>query len=221
MNILLVEDVEETAESLRASLQKAGFAVDVAFDGAIGYAKAVANGYDIVILDIGLPGKDGRQICRELRAAGKEMPILVLSAIGEVGTKVELLEMGADDYLAKPFFFAELNARVQALLRRPRHLEGEVLFLGNLSIMIKNRTVKRSGRDIPLTLKEFSLLEYLVRNSGRVVPRGELLDHVWDTDKDPFTNTIETHISSLRRKLDGGRKKSIIRTASGIGYTVD
>ncbi len=221
MNILLVEDTVEAAESLKASLKREGFVVDTAADGADGLSKALAVAYDLILLDIGLPLKDGRQVCRELRAFGRDTPIIMLTASGEIETKVELFQLGADDYVTKPFSFEELSARIGALLRRPHRLESAILAAGELCIDIDSRTVRCGKKRVSLTLKEFALLEYLMRNRGRVLSRMELLEHVWDVNADPFTNTVETHIMNIRKKIGGRRGKEIIRTVSGAGYKLE
>jgi len=221
MNILVVEDTKELSDFLASSLKKEGFVVDVAYDGTSGSYKAAMNDYDLMILDIGLPGKDGREICREVRVLGKGVPIIMLSAEGEVETKVDLLNAGADDFVTKPFSYDELSARIGAVMRRPRRLENAVMTIGDLVIDTDSRTVRYEGEDIVLTLKEFSLLEYLARNRGRVLSRGEILEHVWDMNADPFTNTIETHIMNIRRKIGRNRGEDLIRTVPGMGYEVE
>jgi DNA-binding response OmpR family regulator len=220
MNILLVEDTMETVQLLESALKKEGFVVDTAMDGTSGSYKALTNEYDLLILDIGLPGKDGRDICREVRAAGKSVPILMLSVEGAVATKVELLDIGADDYLSKPFFFEELLARAKALLRRPRELEKKILQVGDLVVDTTSHAVRCGEKEVSLTLKEFSLLEYLIRNRGRVLTRMEILEHVWDVNADPFTNTVETHIGNIRRKIGQSKEEGIIHTVSGVGYEI-
>lgn len=224
MNILVVEDTREIADSLKSSLKKEGFVVDMAFDGADGLYKASVNEYDLIVLDIGLPHKNGKEVCRELRSMGKDTPIIMLSVQGEVETKVDLLNIGADDFITKPFFFKELLARIRALLRRPRKIENTVIQIGDVIIDTDSRIVRRGEREIRLTLKEFLLLEYLVRNRGRVLPRMEILEHVWDLDADPFTNTIETHIMNIRKKvggIGGNREEGLIRTVPGVGYKME
>ncbi len=221
MNLLVVEDDKETRNFLKSSLRAEGFVVDTAEDGKAGSYKASVNDYDLIILDIELPYKNGRQICSELRSSGKNMPIIMLSVKGEIDTKVDLLQTGADDYLTKPFSFTELSARIKALLRRPQKIEGEVLCIDDLVLDTGGRTVARAGKEVSLTPKEFFLLEYLMRNRGRVMSRQSLLEHVWDVNADPFTNTVETHIVNLRKKLKQKNKKEIIRTVSGTGYKIN
>ena len=221
MNLLVVEDDKETRNFLKSSLKAEGFVVDTAEDGKAGSYKASVNDYDLIVLDIELPYKNGRQICSELRASGKNMPIIMLSVKGEIDTKVDLLQTGADDYLTKPFSFTELSARIKALLRRPQKIEGEVLCIGDLVLDAGSRTVARAGKEVGLTPKEFFLLEYLMRNRGRVMSRQALLEHVWDVNADPFTNTVETHIVNLRKKLKQKNKREIICTVSGTGYKIN
>lgn len=219
MNLLIVEDDKETVSFLKPSLKAEGFVVDVAEDGEAGSYKAQLNNYDLIILDIGLPRKDGRQVCAEIRAAGKTMPILMLSIKGEIETKVDLLTIGADDYVTKPFAYSELAARVKVLMRRPTRAEDEILRVGDVELNLPRRSVHRAGKPVHLAPKEFFLLEYLLRNRGRVMTRQAILEHVWDMNADLFTNTVETHVVNIRRKLK--KDKSFIRTVSGTGYVID
>lgn len=221
MNLLVVDDNKETVDFLKSSLKEEGFVVDTAEDGEVGSYKAKINEYDLIILDINLPRKDGRQVCSEIRRAGKNMPILILSVKGEIETKVDLLSVGADDYITKPFSYAELAARVKALIRRPQKVEDEILCVDNIELNLPKRSVYCSGKEIHLTPKEFFLLEYLLRNRGHVLTRQAILEHVWDMNADPFTNTVETHIGDLRRKLKGKSRDDFIRTVSGTGYVID
>lgn len=221
MRILLIEDEKKIGVFLKSKLQEKCFTVDVALDGEKGSFLARTNDYDLILLDNILPKKSGVEVCTEVRARGKHVPILVLSVKTESEAKVELLNAGADDYLAKPFSFDELLARIGALMRRPRHIEGNVMSVDDLSINATTYTVERDKKEVYLTRKEFSLLWYLIRNKGVVLSRGMLLEHVWDMDTDPFSNTIEAHIASLRRKLDVGRTKRLIKTVPGRGYKID
>lgn len=219
MNLLIVEDDKETVSFLKPSLKAEGFVVDVAEDGDAGSYKAQLNNYDLIILDIGLPKKDGRQVCSEIRAAGKTMPILMLSIKGEIETKVDLLTIGADDYVTKPFAYSELAARVKVLMRRPLRADDEILRVGDVELNLPRRSVHRAGKPVHLAPKEFFLLEYLLRNRGRVMTRQTILEHVWDMNADLFTNTVETHVVNIRRKLK--KDKNFIRTVSGTGYVID
>ncbi len=221
MRILVIEDDKQISNSLKRGLQDACFVVDTAQNGTEGSFQARTNEYDLIILDLMLPGKDGKDVCREIRRAEKNMPILMLSVVSEIPTKVELLEMGADDYMTKPFLFEELLARVRALLRRPRKTEDPALKFADLEMDVKKHSVKRAGQEIYLTKKEFMLLEYFLKNQGEVLSRAMILEHVWDMNADPFSNTIEAHIRSLRRKIDKEEWPKIIHTISGRGYKLD
>ena len=221
MRILLVEDSKEIINFLKPSLEAELFAVDVAEDGEKGSFLGRTNDYDLIILDIILPKKGGLEVCREIREKGKTAPIIVLSVKTETVTKIELLNAGADDYLIKPFSLEELLARIRALLRRPKQIEGDILELDDLTLDTKRCTVKRGKREAHLTRKEFMLLEYLLRNKGIVLSRGMIMEHVWDMNVDPFSNTIESHILSLRHKIDFSGKKKLIHTVSGRGYKLD
>lgn len=221
MRILLVEDSKEIINFLKPSLEAEHFAVDVAEDGEKGSFLGRTNDYDLIILDIILPKKSGLEVCREIREKGKTAPIIVLSVKSETVTKVELLNAGADDYLIKPFSLEELLARIRALLRRPKQIKGDILEIDDLILDTKRCSVKRGKKEIHLTRKEFMLLEYLLRNMGIVLSRGMIMEHVWDMNVDPFSNTIESHILSLRRKMDFPGKKKLIHTVSGRGYKLD
>jgi len=218
MNVLIVEDDEETLNALARSFRASGFVVDTSRDGLIGSQKLATNEYDLIVLDISLPGKDGREICIEARAIGKTTPIIMLSVQGEVGTKVDLLNIGADDYVTKPFSFEELSARGRALLRRPQGLCGDIFCICDITLDTATRLVMCGAKEIHLTPREFALLEYLLRNQGVAFSRQTLLEHVWDMNADPFTNTVETHIGTLRRKLGAGRK--VIHTVPNVGYKI-
>lgn len=221
MNLLLIEDDKEIVSSLTPQLKKCGFVVDVAFDGEEGLGKAEKNNYDMVIMDKGLPKKDGMEVCSSIRTAGKHTPILILSVKSEIDTKADLLNAGADDYMTKPFAFKELMARVNALLRRPKKVEHTILRIGDLAVNIEGRTVARGDKKLHLTTKEFALLEYFLRNSGKALSRQEILEHVWDINADPFTNTIETHILMLRNKIESKKGERIIQTVPGVGYKIE
>ena len=220
MRLLIVEDNKEISDFLKRSLENECFAVDVASDGEKGYFLALTNDYDLIILDYILPKKDGRQVCEEIRKAGKTIPILVLSVRSEIPTKVDILNIGADDYLTKPYSFEELLARIKALLRRPRQIEREVLEIDDLILDTKRHLVKRCKKEIYLSRKQFMLLEYLMKNQGMVLSRGMIMEHVWDMEGDLFSNTIETHISTLRRKIESPRKRKLIYTVPGRGYKI-
>ena len=218
MRILIVEDNAHIRNLVKLGLEAESFAVDAVEDGESGSYTARTNDYDLVILDLDLPKRSGNDVCRDIRKAEKTMPILILSVQSETPTKVELLSMGADDYLTKPFSFEELTARVRSLLRRPRNAVAEKLIAGDLTLDSQTQGVVRGQKSIYLTRKEFLLLEYLMRHKGSVVSRGRLLEHVWDLDGDPFSNTIETHICNLRKKIHNVRKPQLIENVPGRGY---
>jgi heavy metal response regulator len=220
VRILLVEDEPNAASLLAKGLREDAYAVDVAGDGEKALELAHTNDYDLIILDVMLPRKDGFQVCRELRAAGSAVPVLMLTARDAVEDRVEGLDSGADDYLSKPFEFEELLARVRALLRRKPALYREVLVVGDLSVDTRTRRVSRDGRELDLTAKEFALLEYLVRRAGEVVGRAEISEHVWDQSYDPFSKVIDVFIQRLRRKVDEGHDVKLIRTRRGEGYVL-
>lgn len=221
MRILIIEDEAAISAFLKESLEAEYFAVDTAEDGERGSYFAHVNEYDLIVLDNLLPKKEGIEVCRELRAAGKTMPILVLSVKSETVRKVDLLNAGADDYLTKPFALEELLARIRALLRRKPRLEGDVLRVGDLMLDTKKIIVWRGKQKIDLTRKEFMLLQYLMQNEGAVLSRGMILEHVWDMSVDIFSNTIESHVLSLRRKLGDAGKDGLIKTVSGRGYKIE
>ncbi len=221
MRILVADDDEGIRDFLRQALKSENFAVDGAKDGEEGIYLACTNEYDLLILDNRMPRKGGLAVCEAVRAAGKGMPILVLSVDAEPAEKASLLNAGADDYMAKPFSLNELLARVRALLRRPRSIESEELTLDSLTLNTRTHKVMRAGREIHLTRKEYMLLQYLARNRGTVLSRGMIMEHVWDMNADPFSNTIESHIVSLRRKIELPGETKLIHTVSGRGYTAD
>ncbi|MDE2019367.1 MAG: response regulator transcription factor [Patescibacteria group bacterium] len=220
MRILVVEDDQQTGEILKENLEAESYAVDLEQDGAKGLYRAKTNDYDFIILDNILPNKEGSEICQELRYSGKMMPIMMLTVQDEINRKVGALNIGADDYLTKPYSYAEFSARVRALLRRPKQVEGMRLAVDDLILDKEKGIVSRAGREIYLTGKEFALLEYLMKNHGRLVTRGMILEHVWDNNGDLFSNTIETHILRLRRKIDLRNKRRLIHTVPGRGYRI-
>ena len=220
MRILLVEDEPDAAQMLAKGLREQSYAVDVATDGEAAVYQAGVNDYDLVILDVMLPLKDGFQVCRELRAEGLTFPILMLTARDAPPDRVAGLDMGADDYLTKPFDFHELLARLRALLRRGPALRPETVEVADLSIDMRARRVRRGGRQIELTAKEYALLEYLARRAGEVVSRAEIAEHVWEENFDPFSNLIEVYVQRLRRKIDEGHAPKLLRTRRGEGYVL-
>ena len=220
MRILLVEDEPSAASMLAKGLREEAYAVDIAADGETALSQAVVNDYDLIVLDVVLPGIDGFKVCRELRANGLTVPVLMLTARDAVEDRVEGLDSGADDYLPKPFDFDELLARVRALLRRKPALYPEVITVGDLAVRTRTRQVTRAGQNIDLTAKEYALLEYLVRRAGEVVSRADISEHVWDETYDPFSKVIEVFIQRLRRKVDEGHALKLIHTRRGEGYVL-
>ena len=221
MRILVVEDEPIAATVLARGLREHAYAVDVAADGDAALEQVGANDYDLLILDILLPGMNGLDLCRQLRAEGAAIPVLMLTARGGLDERMEGLDAGADDYLAKPYHFKELLARVRALLRRGPALASAVLAVEDLTIDTRARRVQRAGRPIQLTTKEYTLLEYLVRRQGEIVGRADISEHVWDDSFDPMSNLIEVYIQRLRRKIDDEHALRLIHTHRGAGYTLD
>ena len=205
---------------LAKGLREEAYAVDVAADGERALELAFVNDYDLVILDVMLPRKGGFEVCRELRASGSAVPVLMLTARDAVEDRVAGLDSGADDYLPKPFDFEELLARVRALLRRRPALYPEIINVADLSLDTRARRARRGGRDVELTAKEYALLEYLARRADEVVGRADIAEHVWDESYDPFSKVIEVFIQRLRRKVDEGHDLKLIRTRRGEGYTL-
>ena len=220
MRILLVEDEPSAARMLAKGLREEAYAVDVAGDGERALEQAHVNDYDLIILDVMLPRKGGFEVCRELRAAGSTVPVLMLTARDAVEDRVVGLDSGADDYLSKPFDFEELLARARALLRRRPALYPGIISVADLSLDTRARRARRAGRDVELTAKEYALLEYLARRAGEVVGRADIAEHVWDETHDPFSKVIEVFIQRLRRKVDEGHALKLIRTRRGEGYTL-
>jgi two-component system OmpR family response regulator len=221
MKLLIVEDDKEAGAYLKRALSEVGHTVDAAAGGRSGLMLAAGETYDVIILDRMLPEIDGLGILRTIRASGVKTPVLLLTALGGIDDRVEGLEAGADDYLIKPFAFAELLARVNALARRPPAQEMRTeLALADLRLDLLKRTVSRAGRRIDLQPREFQILEYLLRHAGRVVTRTMLLESVWDFHFDPKTNIVETHMSRLRGKVDRGHGVELIHTVRGAGYVL-
>jgi DNA-binding response OmpR family regulator len=221
MKVLIVEDEEKLAEALARGLKGKGYTADIISDGARALERIVLyhDDYDIIILDLMLPSMDGQSICKEVRKRNINIPIIILTARDETEMKVEMLHGGADDYLAKPFSFEELDARMMALLRRPTEATQTILHYKDIVLNPATRTVERDGKPIALTLKEFALLEYFMRNQHRVINREELLNHLWDFNYTSFfSNALDVHIKNLRRKIDYDKESSIFETVRGIGY---
>ena len=220
MRILVVEDEHKIANSVRKGLEQESYAVDVAYDGEYGYDLAATEDYDVVVLDLLLPKLDGLEICQKLRQENVHTPILILTAKGQLGDKVEGLNAGADDYLVKPFAFAELLARIRALTRRPKDALSTILTAKDLSLDTLNFQIKRGKREIKLSKTEFALLEYLLKNKGKVLTKDQIISHVWDYDANVLPNTVEVYIGYLRNKVDRPfkNKGSLIKTVRGFGY---
>jgi DNA-binding response OmpR family regulator len=218
LRILLVEDDARMAGVIGKGLREQAYAVDVARDGEEALYQAAVNAYDVLILDVLLPRKDGRAVCRELRAGGARTPILMLTALGTVDDRVEGLDCGADDYLTKPFDFKELLARIRALLRRPVEVRPRVIQIADLTLDTGSHAARRGGKTISLTAKEYALLEFLALNENQVVGRDRIGQHVWDESFDPLSNIIDVYVKRLRGKLDAGFSRPLIHTRRGEGY---
>ena len=218
MRVLLVEDDPRIARFISKGLREQSYAVDVTADGEDALYKLAVNDYDAVILDLMIPGRDGFEVCSELRATGSNVPVLMLTARDAVQDRVRGLDAGADDYLTKPFEVAELLARLRALLRRGHAVQPATITIADLIIDTRPHRVTRGGRKIELTAKEYALLEYLARERGRVLSRAEIAEHVWDENFDPFSNLIDVNINRLRRKIDDGFSMPLIHTRRGEGY---
>lgn len=222
MRILIVEDEEKLAQSLKKGLEKEGYAVDYVVDGEAGQRRIEINNkeYDMVILDLMLPKKDGFEILRNIRKEGIAIPILVLTARDATDDKVNALNEGADDYIVKPFSFEELLARVKALLRRPEPMIPNEIKIKDLTLDIASRKAFRRGKEINLTLKEFGLLEYLMRHPNQVLTREQILDHLWDFAFDSFSNVVDVHVKNLRKKIDSDYNEKLLETIRGVGYKI-
>ena len=219
MRILVIEDEHKIARALKRALEQESYAVDVCYDGDDGYAMASTEPYDLMIIDRMLPGsKDGTEIVQSLRQESIHTPILLLTALGRVQDKAEGLDIGADDYLVKPFAIEELLARVRALMRRPSTQQQSLLSADNLVLDTAGYHVEREGKPISLTTKEFGLLEYMLRNQDRILTKDNIIAHVWDYDADILPNTVEVYIKYLRNKIDKPFKKPLIHTVRGFGY---
>lgn len=217
MRVLIVEDNEKLARNLKEILELDSYAVDNEFDGESGERKALLGYYDLIILDIMLPKKDGIEVCKSLRANDINSPIMLLTSKGEADDKVAGLDSGADDYIVKPFDIKELLARVRALLRRPREKVDEILSVQDIRIDCSARKVTKKNKEIKLTLKEYTVLEYLVRNQNVVLSRKDILDHCWDFAYDPYSNIVDAYIKQLRKKLNDNDEK-YIKAVRGVGY---
>ncbi len=215
---MLVEDEPDAAAILAKGLREHAFAVDLACDGNEAIERVHVNSYDLVILDLLLPGVPGYQVCRHIREIGLTFPVLMLTALGSVANRIQGFDCGADDYLCKPFDFGELRARIGALLRRGPALQNPVLKIDDLAIDTRSHQVRRGRESIELTAREYALLEYMALNSGKVIGRAEISEHVWDETYDPLSNLIEVYVQRLRRKVDQEHPIKLIHTRRGEGY---
>ena len=218
MRILIIEDEADIADTLKIYLEKQGFAVDVRYDGNAGFSALKLNQYDCCLLDLNLPGKDGMEIINDIREAGNIVPVIMLTARSQIYDKLDGFKHGADDYMTKPFHLAEVVARIEAVIRRFSDNKNHSLYLEDYEIIPTQNRVMKEGRGIDLSTKEMRLLEYLVRNKNRIIPAEELLEHVWDDSVDMFSDTVKTHIKTLRKKIDPNKK--IIKTVKGKGYGI-
>jgi len=220
MKILLVEDEPKLANSIKQGLVEKEHSVDIAFDGMVGKRLALVNSYDVIILDVILPHINGFELCQELRSKKNKTPILMLTALGTIDDKVTGFEAGADDYLVKPFEFRELLVRIMALHKRSMDISvtGDILSLADLELNLEKRTVTRAGKSVDLTAKEFALLEYFLRNKGKVISRADIAQKVWDINFDSGTNVIDVYVNFLRKKIDKDHPVKLIHTVIGMGY---
>jgi len=221
MRILVVEDEPRMANVITRGLREQSYAVDVAPDGIDGLYQASINDYDVIVLDVLLPHRDGYEVCRELRQRGNTTPVLMLTARATVDDRITGFDAGADDYLTKPFSFRELLARIRALLRRDSQLRPDVLEIADLVVDSASHRVARDNKEVQLTAKEYALLEYLARRRGQLVSRAEIAAHVWDDSFDPFSNTIEVYMNRLRKKIDGDHATKLLHTRRGEGYILE
>jgi len=223
LTILIVEDEQKIANTLKKGLTENGYQVDVAFDGLIGERMFLANQYDLIILDINLPGINGYELCRIIRNKNQQVPVIMLTALSTMNDKLEGFDAGSDDYLIKPFEFKELLVRIRALLKRTQHQQlptGNILRINDLEMNLDTKEVKRNNHVISLTAKEFQLLEYMMRNKNRVVSRADIAVNVWDIDFDTKTNVIDVYVNYLRNKIDKQFPDKLIHTQIGMGYVL-
>lgn len=221
MRILLVEDEPRMATVIAKGLREATYAVDIANDGDAALYESSINDYDLIVLDVLLPQRDGFEVCRELRARGNTTPILMLTARAAIDDRITGFDAGADDYLTKPFSFRELLARIRALLRRDSQLRPDIFEIADLIVDSASHSVSRARHEVQLTAKEYALLEYLARRAGQLVSRAEIAAHVWDDSFDPFSNTIEVYMNRLRKKIDGNQALKLLHTRRGEGYILE
>ncbi|MBC2605394.1 response regulator transcription factor [Pelagicoccus albus] len=218
MKVLLVEDEKKISDFVVKGLREQGYVVELAEDGNDGYLHATSQSYDVIVLDIMLPGRDGLSILKMLRKGGNTVPVILVTARGELDERLEGLNLGADDYLTKPFYLDELVARIQAVHRRSSGQSLSLLQVEDLLVSLTNREVKRAGEIVELTTREFNLLEYLMRSPGRVMTRTQILEQVWGYDFDPSTNVVDVCVQRLRKKIDAGHDVQLIETVRGAGY---
>ena len=221
MRVLVVEDEVKMARALRRGLEQEGYAVDTAGDGEDGLFQGTENPYDVIVLDVMLPKLDGFEVCRRLREAGRWAPVLMLTARDGVGDRIAGLDVGADDYLVKPFSFGELLARLRALLRRSPVERPPVLIAGDVVLDPATHSVTRADQRVELSVREFGLLEYLMRRPGQVVSRTSILEHCWDVNYDGFSNVVDVYVGYLRKKLEQPFGRPLIRTVRGVGYVLE
>lgn len=219
MKILIIEDDHKIANALKQGLEQEGYITDIAYNGTDGYDIASVEAFDLIILDLMLPGLTGIEICKNLRKENNHTPIIMLTAKGDLNDKIDGLNSGADDYLTKPFAFEELLARIKALLRRPLDIVSETLQIKDLVLNTKTFKLTKHGKEIELSKKEFSLLEYLMRNKNRILTKENILEHVWSYESDVLENTVEVYIGYLRNKID--KQKTLIKTIRGFGYKIE
>ena len=220
MRILIIEDEKKVARFIKRGLIEESYAVDVAYDGDEGAFLAEINDYDLILLDIMLPQKNGFEVLKQLRSREIKIPVIMLTAKDELEDKIHGLDLGADDYITKPFAFSELLARIRAIIRRSYEKQDNNLQIADLTISPATREVKRGNQEIELTNKEYALLEYFVRNPNKILSRTMIAEHVWDYQFDPMTNVIDVYVNYLRQKIDKGFDKKLIHTVRGVGYVL-
>jgi DNA-binding response OmpR family regulator len=220
VNVLVVEDQKKIASFVKKGLEEQGFVVDVCLDGDEGYRLATTHSYEAIVLDIMLPGRDGLSILRNLRDQRNGVPVILLTARSELNERLEGLNLGADDYLTKPFYVEELAARLQTVARRSSGEGLNILQVDDLTVNLATREVRRAEESVHLTVREFALLEYLMRSPGRVLTRTQICEHVWNYDFDPETNLVDVYIQRLRKKIDRPHENKLIHTVRGVGYRI-
>ncbi|MFA6995024.1 MAG: response regulator transcription factor [Patescibacteria group bacterium] len=218
MKILIIDDEPAIVQFLKNGLEANMYGVETAEDGERGAFLGRTGNYDLIILDYNLPKLNGAEVLSEIRREKKHIPVLMITVKSEIKDKTEIFSRGADDYLTKPFLFEELLLRIRALLKRPAKTEGDFFKIDNLTLNTLSKIIRRDGREVYLTRREFALLEYLMANRGQIISRNQILEHVWDYNADPFSNSIETHMASLRRKLNINKNRNLIHTFTGRGY---